>query len=389
MSRNESLHFINLAHFFDHFFLLIFPTAALAIAPAWDMSYAQVLLLGTPLYVMFAIGTLPSGWLGDRVDRLKLIMVFFLGCGISSLLIAFAGGPMALMFGLGMLGLFTSMYHPIGLAHVTDIGKRTGRALAINGVWGNMGLAGAAVTTGILAKTLGWQVAFALPGVVSVAIAALMYWRNRQHSKSATAQPVLKQDNLVTTQRRVQFVVFGVICIAALFGGVVFNAITISLPKFFDERLIGISGDLSWIGASAGAVFAIAAFAQLPVGELLDKYGAKPILIVLLIGQIVLLLLLSQATGVLALGLALLLVVMMFAEIPITSWLLSRYVRSNLRARAVSVEYTLSLGMGSATVPLIAVMHKAGYGFEVQFVALAVSASVVLVATLFLPQERG
>jgi MFS family permease len=389
MSRNESLHFINLAHFFDHFFLLIFPTAALAIAPAWDMSYAQVLLLGTPLYVMFAIGTLPSGWLGDRVDRLKLMMVFFLGCGGASLLIALSNGPISLMFGLGLLGLFTSMYHPIGLAHVTDIGKRTGRALAINGVWGNMGLAGAAVTTGVLAKTLGWQVAFALPGVVSVAIAALMYWRNRQHSKSATAQPVLKQDNLVTTQRRVQFVVFGVICIAALFGGVVFNAITISLPKFFDERLVGVSGDLSWIGASAGAVFAIAAFAQLPVGELLDKYGAKPILIVLLIGQIILLLLLSQATGVLALGLALGLVVMMFAEIPITSWLLSRYVRSNLRARAVSVEYILSLGMGSATVPLIAVMHKMGYGFEVQFVALAISASVVLVATLFLPQEHG
>ena len=389
MSRNESLHFINIAHFFDHFFLLIFPTAALAIAPAWDMSYAQVLLMGTPLYVTFAIGTLPSGWLGDRVDRLKLIMIFFLGCGISSLLIAFANGPMALMFGLGLLGLFASMYHPIGLAHVTDIGKRTGRALAINGVWGNMGLAGAAITTGISAKTLGWQAAFALPGVVSIAIAALMYWRNLQHSKSVTNQPALKQDNLVTTQRRVQFVVFGVICIAALFGGVIFNAITISLPKFFDERLIGVSGDLSWIGASTGAVFAIAAFAQLPVGELLDKYGARPILITLLSGQIIPLLLLSHATGMLALGLTLLLVIMMFAEIPVTSWLLSRYVRSNLRARAVSVEYTLSLGMGSATVPLIAIMHKAGYGFEVQFIALAILAGVVLVATFFLPQERG
>ncbi len=387
MSRNESLHFINIAHFFDHFFLLIFPTAALAIAPAWNMTYAQVLLFGTPLYVTFAVGTLPSGWLGDRIDRLKLIMVFFLGCGLSSLLIAISDGPTGLMFGLGLLGLFTSMYHPIGLAHVTDIGKRTGRALAINGVFGNMGLAGAAITTGILAKTLGWQTAFALPGVISIVIAICMYWRNLRHSKKVTIQPSLKQDNLIITQRRVQFVVFGVICIAALFGGVVFNAITISLPKFFDERLINVAGDLSWIGASTGAVFAIAAFAQLPVGELLDKYGARPILITLLAGQIILLLCLSQATGTLALGLALLLVVMMFAEIPITSWLLSRYVKSNLRARAVSVEYTLSLGMGSATVPLIATMHKAGYGFEVQFVALAISAAVVLVATFFLPQE--
>ena len=131
MSRNESLQFINIAHFFDHFFLLIFPTAALALAPAWDMSYAEVLLLGTPLYVMFALGTLPAGWLGDRVDRMLLIAVFFIGCGAASLLIALATGPGLLMFGLGILGVFTAMYHPVGLAHVTDIGKRTGRALEI------------------------------------------------------------------------------------------------------------------------------------------------------------------------------------------------------------------------------------------------------------------
>ena len=85
--------------------------------------------------------------------------------------------------------------------------------------------------------------------------------------------------------------------------------------------------------------------------------------------------------------LALLLVTLMFAEIPITSWLLARYVKSGLRSRAVSVEYILSLGMGSIVVPVIAIMHGAGYGFQFQFIALALSASVVLLATFFLPHE--
>ena len=389
MSRAASLHFINLAHFFDHFFLLIFPTAALAIAPAWQMSYAQVLLFGTPLYGMFALGTLPSGWLGDRMGRVTLIMVFFLGCGISGLLIALATGPRTLMAGLGLLGLFASLYHPVGLAHVTTIGTRTGRALAINGVFGNMGLAGAAVTTGVLATTYGWQAAFAVPGMISILIAVVMIWWHHSQNKTVVSAPTAPQETLINSTRRVQVIVFGVICVAALFGGVVFNAVTISLPKFFDERLIGVAGNLAWIGASTGAVFAVAAFAQLPVGELLDMFGAKPILVILLCGQIILLLGLSQVTGIWALGLALLLVVMMFAEIPITSWLLSRYVRSNLRARAISVEYTLSLGMSAATVPLIAIMHRAGYGFDVQFILLAISAAVVLVATLFLPSENS
>ena len=57
-------------------------------ASVWDMHYADVLLLGSPMYLMFALGTLPAGWLGDRMNRLTLIAVFFLGCGLSSLWIA-------------------------------------------------------------------------------------------------------------------------------------------------------------------------------------------------------------------------------------------------------------------------------------------------------------
>ena len=75
MSRIEALTFVSLAHFFDHFFLLIFPTAAIAIADEWEISYAAALALGTPIYVAFAVGTLPAGWLGDRFDRIKLLHI--------------------------------------------------------------------------------------------------------------------------------------------------------------------------------------------------------------------------------------------------------------------------------------------------------------------------
>jgi nitrate/nitrite transporter NarK len=273
------------------------------------------------------------------------------------------------------------------LAHVTDIGLRTGRALAINGVFGNMGLAGGAFVTGAVASFAGWQMAFAVPGVISVAIGIYLLVRHRGHQKQSQGQHALRRETLISDERGVQLLVFGIILVAALFGGIIFNAITISLPKFFDDRLIGVAGDLTWIGAATGAVFAIAAFAQLPVGELLDRFGARPILVFLLVGQIVLLLALSQATSGLALALAFVMVTLLFAGIPITTWLLSRYVRSTLRSRAMSIEYIMSLGMGSAIVPVISFLHRAGYGFEFQFVGLAVSAFIVLVAALFLPKR--
>lgn len=386
MSRNEALQFINVAHFFDHFFLLIFPTAALAIAPAWGMSFADVLLFGSPLYIMFALGTLPAGWLGDRIDRLTLIAVFFVGCGTSSIWISLATGPKAVMFGLGLLGLFAAIYHPVGLAHVTQIGLRSGRALAINGVFGNMGLAGAAVTTGVLAQFFGWQSAFALPGIASLSIGGVLILRNRNNRQSA-AQSATEDKRIATKHdRRTQWTVFLVICVAALFGGLVFNMVTISLPKFLDERLTSDGADLAWIGASAGFVFAVAGFAQLPVGEMLDRIGARPILLCLLAGETILLLALTQATGWAAFVLTLLEVTLIFAGIPITTWLVGHYLDAGVRSRAVSVEYALSLGIGSAAVPLIAFLQRAGFGFDIQFAGLAMSTSIIFVVGFFLPK---
>ncbi len=387
MTRRAILRYLNAAHFFDHFFLLIFPTAALAIAADWGMSYAATLALGTPLYVAFAAGTLPAGWLGDRFDRLTLIAIFFLGCGAASLAIAAATGPVMLMTGLAALGLFCALYHPVALAVIPDLAERPGRALAINGVFGNMGLAGAALVTGVLADASGWKSAFAVPGIVSLAVGLALALRCRTRTAGTVRADRRPGADTASIARRTQITVFAVICVSALFGGLVFNAVTISLPKFFDERLTGAAGDLTWIGASTGLVFAIAAFAQLPVGELLDRYGARPILVTLIAGQTALLVVLSGLDGWPVVPLAVLLVTMMFASIPISSWLLGHYVRSGLRARAISVEYVLSLGMASAAVPAIAGLHGIGLGFDVQFYLLAGSSAIVFAAAWALPRS--
>lgn len=385
MSRNSILVFVNAAHFFDHFFLLIFPTAALAIASAWTMSYADTLILGTPLYVMFAIGTLPAGWLGDRIDRVNMIIVFFLGCGASSLLIALSTGSTLLSIGLGLLGLFAAIYHPVGIALVTVVGKRTGRALAVNGVSGNLGLAAAAVITALLADRFGWRSAFAAPGILSILIGSAMIVSSRRRPDRTDTASSFSKDARIPVDTRTQMVIFGVVCVAALFGGSIFNAVTISLPKFFDERLVAATGGLTWVGASTGLVFTIAAFAQLPVGELLDRFGAKPILCSLLAAQSLLLLVLSQATGWSALIIALILVTSIFSAIPVTGWLIGHYIRTGLRSRIMSVEYVLSLGMASAIVPIISYMHRNGQSFDIQFVLLAVAAAIVFAAALLLP----
>lgn len=385
MSRSELSFFVNAAHFLTHYALLIFPTAALAIAPAWSMPYADMLLLGSPLYIAFALGTLPAGWLGDRMDRLVLIAVFFLGTGCACFAIALSEGRPGLAVGLGALGLFAAIYHPVGLALLTDGAERTGRALAVNGVFGNLGLAGAAAATGVLAQTWGWQSAFAVPATVSMLLGVLLLVRAGLHADRRPSDQVARTGSGTVLSRPHQKTVFLVVCVSALLGGLIFNLVSIALPRFLDERLSGGDVDLAWVGLSTGLVFAVAAVAQLPVGELLDRIGARPILTVLLLAQAGLFLGMSQATGWAALVLAMAAVTFLFAEIPITTWLLGRYLAPGIRARAISVEYTLSLGIGAVAAPTFALLLGAGIGFSIQFVGLALVACIVLIAARRLP----
>ena len=385
MSRTELSVFVNAAHFLTHYALLIFPTAALAIAPAWDRPYAEVLLLGSPLYIAFALGTLPAGWLGDRMDRLVLVAAFFLGIAAACAGIALSSGSVGLSLGLGALGLFAAIYHPVGLALLTDGGGRAGRTLAINGVFGNLGLAGAAAGTGVLAQSWGWQAAFAVPAAVSLLLGIALLARAGLRADRRPDAPVSHGSLTAGATRDRQRTVFVVVCISALLGGLIFNLVSISLPKFMEERLSEGGGTLSSIGLSTGLVFAVAAVAQLPVGELLDRIGARPVLTFLLFAQAVLFLGLSQAVGWSALVLALAAVTFLFAEIPITTWLLGRYLAPGIRSRAISVEYTLSLGVGSIAAPIFALLHGAGIGFSVQFVGLALAAVIVLIAARRLP----
>src|ERR687897_206575 len=170
------LLFLNLAHAYDHFFLLILPTAVLALAPAWGMSYGEALALGTAAFVMFGLGTLPAGWLGDRWSRTHLMSIFFVGIGLASILVGLAHGPLALTLGLGLLGLFASIYHPVGTALVVQNALRTGQSLGVNGVFGNLGVAAAGLVTGLITDFLGWRAAFLLPGVIAV-LTGVLFWR--------------------------------------------------------------------------------------------------------------------------------------------------------------------------------------------------------------------
>ena len=186
----ERLHFLllNLGHLLDHLFMLVFATvAALALTREWGLSYAELIPYATPGFVAFGAFAIPAGWLADRWSREGMMVLFFIGIGLASIATALASSPLQIGAGLFAIGVFAAIYHPVGIGLVLDSPKKTGMRVAVNGVWGNMGVAIAALLTGFMIDTQGWRAAFVWPGVVSVAL-GIVYWQWIYRSRAPGVQ---------------------------------------------------------------------------------------------------------------------------------------------------------------------------------------------------------
>ena len=161
---SSRLLFLNLGHSLDHLFMLMFPAVAALAATELSASYGEILKLATGSFIAFGVFSLPMGWLADRFSRESMMTVFFLGIGGSMILTGFSTEMWQIFGSLILVGMFAAIYHPVGLAMVSQGGGDIGRRLGVNGVWGNMGVAASALLVGVFADLAGWREAFLLAG---------------------------------------------------------------------------------------------------------------------------------------------------------------------------------------------------------------------------------
>ena len=384
--------FLNVGHFLDHLFMLIFATvAALRLAREWDMSYAALIPYATPGFVAFGICAIPAGWIADKWSREAMMVVFFVGIGASSIATALADTPLGLALGLFAIGVFAAIYHPVGLALVVEGREKTGIPLAVNGVFGNLGVAAAALLTGFLIDTGGWRNAFVLPGIFSIAlgIAYAVFIRTGRGERPVAGTgggPARTTAAGASSLDRATFMrVLSIIVLTTAIGGLLFQSTTFALPKVFEERLAGLAGSATEIGGYAFLVFAVAALAQLAVGYLVDRHPVRTVFAVVAGLQAVLFAAMYELTGLAALAVALAFMLAVFGQIPINDVLVARIASSAWRSRLYAIRYIVTFSVMASALPLIAGVH-ASRGFAALFAVMAVAAGGILAAALMLPR---
>ena len=376
--------FINLGHLLDHLVMLVFPTVVLALARDWDAPYADLLPLSLGGFIAFGAFAVPAGWLADHWSRYKMMAVFFFGIGGSLFLTGFATTPWQIGLGLTLVGMFAAIYHPVGIAMLVAAPERMGRALGWNGLWGNLGLAAAALVAGALVDLWGWRAAFFVPGLAA-ALAGVGFL-----ALVPNPGPVKKVSKTIGlhVDRRTMTRIFSILLIATACGGVIFNSTTVAMPKVFDERLRELTQSSLGIGALVAAVYTLAAFAQLVMGALIDRFEMRRLMIGIALVQIPLLALAANLEGWAMLAASLAMMLAVFGQIPLNDSIVGRYVADEYRARVLSVRYVVSLGVAAVAVPLIAVLHRTAGGFANVFLVLAALAAGMLAASLFFPSRR-
>ena len=350
MRRNQiRFLFLNAGHFLDHLFMLVFATvAALRLNIEWGLSYAELVPYATPGFIAFGVCAILAGWLADRWSRQGMIVVFFIGIGLSSILTGLAQNPLQIAVGLTLIGIFAAIYHPVGLAMVVQDRDKTGMPLAINGVFGNLGVASAALLTGFLIDSAGWRSAFYLPGLVSILL-GIAYWvfilRDSSSASGAGGNAGGVKSQPVPVPRATLLRVFAVIFFTTAIGGLIFQSTTFALPRIFAERLGDFAVSATQVGWYAFLVFALAAMAQLLIGYLVDNHSLRLVFATVALLQALFFYLMTHLQGVAALLLAIAFMFVVFGQIPINDVLVGRMARSEWRSRAYALRYVVTFSV--------------------------------------------
>ena len=382
--------YLNIGHFFDHLFMLIFASvAAFQLNREWGMSYAELIPYATPGFIAFGVCALLAGWIADKWNREGMMIIFFVGIGVSSILTGMANSPLQIGLGLTLVGIFAAIYHPVGLAMVVQGRQKTGIPLAINGIFGNMGVACAALLTGFLVDTAGWRSAFFIPGILSLflGISYLVFIRSGQQQKaSGSVKSKANVTEAAVIPRQTFLRIFAIILFTTALGGLVFQSTTFALPKIFEERLVEFAASATLVGWYAFLVFSLAALAQLMIGYLVDRHSIRLVFATVAMLQGIFFFLMMHLEGVAALFVAFAFMFVVFGQIPINDVLIGRMARSEWRSRVFALRYIVTFSVMASTVPFISWIHE-NWGFAKLFAVLTVAAMAIFAATLLLPRS--
>ena len=364
-----------------HMFAAFYFVIVLTIEKEWSISYDQLIRLWSLGALLIGLGAIPFGWLSDRWSRSGTMTIMFIGMGLTSILCGLSTSVSSLFISLSLLGLFCSIYHPVGIPWVINSANKQGRALGINGIFGGVGIGSGAFVAGTLTEILNWQLAFILPGFISILIGFILIYL-------IFIDKISYKNFFITNDKknhsRNEMIVIASIMLLSMFAlGLTFHNTQTALPKVFEIRIENINS--IQIGLMIGIIYFISGATTFLGGLMADRYNLKLIYLTGIFLQFPCYLAIAYISGYSLVILCILAAIFNASILPTENLLLSRFTPQKYHGVVYGIKFILAFGSGPISVFLISEIYSITLEFTYLFLINAIMMALVSIFILFLP----
>lgn len=317
-----------------------------------------------------------------------MLILMLVGMGAGSAVCTLSAGPLSLAVGLGLIGFFASIYHPVGIGLISKCCSNRGRALGNNGVWGNLGIGLAPLLAGASAYTVGWRAGFAIFGVIALLFGMAM--SRAEIDETPVTSSARNDSDGKPEPNLLPYFVLMLACMMLL--GFCYRGTVVSIPAYFEQNIRTFS-----LAASSGVrlnasqslvttllvsmVYLFGIFGQITGGRLADALDLRYAYLFFHLLSLPCMVLMGLLTELPLLIVSMIYVFFALGMQPIENSLVARLTPNHLRSLAYGLKFVFVLGMGSFSVKLvkwIMIHHSANRVYFVQAGILSAAIAIIL-----------
>jgi MFS family permease len=374
-------------HFLSHFNVLVFPALVLPLASRMQLDMSTVLGISFWMYLLFGITALPWGMLADRLNPRFLFILFYIGSGLSAIAAArYIDSPRALTTSLAALGLFSSIYHPVGLGLISTEVRQVSLAMGYNGMFGNVGLASAPLVTGLINWIWGPAGAYLILGAMHLVGAVL-----------TLALPITLQSKETETSAgggNGNLSAFLILLIAMMLGGIAYRGATVVMPAYFEIKNQAVTHFFSLMMGrdipgnlvatfTTSLIFFIGIIGQYVGGRVGNRFDPRMSYLIFHAITVPAAFLMGFFHDIPLLILVFVYTFFLIGMQPIENTLVALFAPKRLHHSAFGMKFVLTFGVGAFSVKMVEFVER-GLGIEATFPVLGCVSLLLVGAVVWL-----
>jgi MFS family permease len=359
------------SHALVHLFEGVLPPLIPLLIYEFGTDYFHLGMVVTIFSYAFGLGSLPSGFIADRVGARLLITIYLFGSGLLSVLILPVGAFWAYGALMGFIGLSCSTYHPASNTLISHAVREKGKAFGIHGIAGSLGVAVVPVVSAWLGSAMGWKAPHVLFGLFGVGAGFYSLTIPRRPVETDSSKVAMESEAGTFKISYLNLITF---FLSATALGLTYKGIMTFLPAYMGENVhfsflkldtVALGGTIATLALLSGAL------GQYTAGNLLEYYRAEKLYLGAVLVGTVFVFLMSTAKDFLLVGSAVVYAFFFFSSQPIQNYILSQYLPRHRHGLGYGIQFFLTFGVGSTAAAVSGYLAD-HFGLQAVFYAMGV-----------------